>query len=98
MLCGISPGHRPAGRGGGPRDAPLCAQIKEEKRGRGESPRPRRFFAGLFAALEGLHPIAVVQNPLAQPQVLRGDLQQLVVRQELQALLQACLLYTSRCV
>ena len=42
----------------------------------------------LLAALQGLHPVAVVQDALAQPEVLRGALQQLVVSQELQALLQ----------
>ena len=39
-----------------------------------------------------LHALAVVQDALAQAQVLGGALQQLIVRQELQALLQAHLL------
>ena len=45
--------------------------------------------ASLLAAFQGLHPLLMVQNPLADAQTLGGDLQQLVVRQELQALLQA---------
>ena len=43
----------------------------------------------LLAAVGGLHPLLVVQDGLAHPQALGRDLQQLVVRQKLQALLQA---------
>ena len=46
----------------------------------------------LLFAVEGLHTLFVVQDGLAHPQALGGDLQQLIICQELQALLQAHLL------
>ena len=43
----------------------------------------------LFVPLQGLHADLMVEDTLAQAEVFGGDLQQLVVSQELQALLQA---------
>ena len=46
-------------------------------------------FLKLLQLALGLHALVVVQDLLADAQILRGDLQQLVLCQELQAALQA---------
>ena len=46
-------------------------------------------FVKLLQLALGLHALVVVQDLLADAQILRGDLQQLVLCQELQAALQA---------
>ena len=61
-----------------------------KRTGPGPLPGARAYaMAGLLLAMQRLHALLVVQNGLAHPQALGGDLQQLVVRQELQTLLQA---------
>ena len=66
------------------RETPPCKKSQKERL----SSRTDALFSVLLAAVGGLHPLLVVQDGLAHPQALGRDLQQLVVRQELQALLQ----------
>ena len=73
-------------------------EVAEMRKRRAEkmlSARRQRILQGrpsclfFLTAVGGLHALLVVEDGLSDTQILRRDLQQLVVRQELQALLQA---------
>lgn len=95
LFDGLRHAQRRKGEDISSKQIPFPETFSERFKKACRNPVPNRIAACFYccysvsAAFEGFHALGVVQNPLADAEILRGDLQKLVVGQKFQALLQA---------